>query len=269
MAFLLKNIKSVSTLSKRTPIKNNRGAAYVSPGTILKKMVPNVDVSKIKVPQVPMRSEAASYATALYALTRNGEDEELVEADMESLSSLFNSSMGKQLNYVLKTGESADVLAEIATDLQSEQTREFFEFLGSENKLGLVPEISQLYNRIGEEARGEVAATITLAKLPTREFLVEKVAQATFMAHGAPVSLNVQIDPSIGLGYKIQVGDHLFDASAELFLASLTNSLDDFEREYKTEASSGSSELNTLPTKKSPPPTLNLPPFLGLGKDEL
>jgi F0F1-type ATP synthase delta subunit len=229
-------------------------------------MLPESDVSKLRIQKVPLRSEASSYALAFYALSEKLGKQEEAAKDLSALAELYNAKGGRELNYVLKSSPNApkfvNQLAELAKS--SPLTKQFLEFLQKSKKIGLAPEIAKSFEIVNHKANNQVETTITVAKEPTKEELDNILAHAKHLAGGLTILPTVEVDPSVESGYQLRVGDNFFDASGQLFKTVCLTALE------KLESSLISSHSDAKPTEALNTPlyegSLDLPPFLGSEK---
>jgi F-type H+-transporting ATPase subunit delta len=92
------------------------------------------------------------------------------------------------------------------------------------NRVRDVEAIEQEFQRLADEAAGRVRATLTTAVVLTpadRERVVDELSRHL----GKEIRLQVEVDPRILGGLKLQYGDHLVDASVATRLQQLRRSL--------------------------------------------
>jgi F-type H+-transporting ATPase subunit delta len=92
------------------------------------------------------------------------------------------------------------------------EARNFVLVLNENRRLGLLPEIHELYEQLKEEQEGIVEAVITSA-FPLSDEQLGRLSAKLEAKYRRKVQPKVVVDPALIGGVKIQVGDEVTDAS--------------------------------------------------------
>jgi len=87
---------------------------------------------------------------------------------------------------------------------------------------GTVPAALSAYRTLAGEVRGELVATVHVAK-PLNPEQADRLAEALVRQYGRPVHTNVVVDPSVIGGIRVEIGDNVIDGT-------VASRLDDAER---------------------------------------
>jgi F-type H+-transporting ATPase subunit delta len=152
-------------------------------------------------------------------------------------------ALGQELNVV--ASELVGRSASIATFLQSAAiTRNaklpvlkaafenrvsplFFQFLGvlnQNNRLAILPEVAQAYQRILDQLAGRVAVKVTSARELTPAQL-EQVQKTLAESLGKTPMIHLAVDPELLGGMIVQIGDRVYDTTIRTRLETLRNHL--------------------------------------------
>lgn len=114
--------------------------------------------------------------------------------------------------------------AEAATAGQPAAVRSLVALLLRRNRVALLPAIAEVYGELVDERAGIAKARVTTAvelDQRDRQALVRRLEQAT----GKTIKATFGVDADLIGGARIQVGDHLVDASLRARLAALREQL--------------------------------------------
>jgi len=118
----------------------------------------------------------------------------------------------------------ADVVIGICGQGQSEEARNFLRVLVDNRRLGLLPEIAELFEQLRNEAEARVEASVTSA-FALEPAQVQAIATGLKRRFRRDVNVTAQVDPSLIGGVLIQAGDLVIDASVRGRLAKLATSM--------------------------------------------
>jgi F-type H+-transporting ATPase subunit delta len=177
-----------------------------------------------------MRSSAAArrYAKALFALAREEERIEEVEAELQSLCRLLDQSA--PLREVLLTPlhpakQRKSVLGSLTQLLELSPTvRRFYAFLIDRRRLVDLDAIRDEYAQLAAEASGRTKAEVVSAS-PLDGGQKQRLQRALSRRTGREVELEVEVDPELIGGAVAKVGDLLFDGSLRTQLTQLRANL--------------------------------------------
>jgi len=163
----------------------------------------------------PLAPVARRYARALYALAVDLRVEDAVRADMASLQRSLHES--PQLaafagNYLVPHGLRAQALNALFAARVAPLTWRFLRFLESKHRLGLLADMARAYEADEESRRGIVQGTVTAA-VPLDAARVEAVAQGASARTGKTVILASTTDAALLGGFRLQIGDTVYDYS--------------------------------------------------------
>jgi F-type H+-transporting ATPase subunit delta len=114
--------------------------------------------------------------------------------------------------------------ADVATAGQPAPVRGLLALLVRRHRVALLPAIADAYGELVDERAGVAKARITTAielDKAQRRGLVRRLEQAT----GKTIRATFGVDPELIGGARVQVGDHLVDASLRARLAALREQL--------------------------------------------
>lgn len=144
---------------------------------------------------------------------------------LQRLSAVVASPQAAQVvgNPNLNSSQIASVIADVAGLLSSEQ-RNFVNLLASNERLTVLPEIAQQFQRLRHAHEKVVDAQVTSA-YPLSQAQADEIRATLQNKYGRAVELTVSIDPELIGGVSIQVGDEVMDASVRGKLAQLAMAL--------------------------------------------
>ena len=114
--------------------------------------------------------------------------------------------------------------ADAATQGQPVAVRGLVSLLVRRNRMGIMHAVAAAFTQLVEERAGIARARVTTAvelDRPARDALVSRLSKAT----GKTIHATFSVDPGLLGGARIQVGDHLVDASLRARLHSLQQQL--------------------------------------------
>ena len=117
-----------------------------------------------------------------------------------------------------------ELLIDICGDNLKDSHRNFVRLLAENGRLGIMPEISELYEILRAEAESKVEAKVTSA-YPLSNEQMQALTDALKKRLGCEVTLVAETDASIIGGLVIRAGDLVIDGSANARLGSLAQAL--------------------------------------------
>jgi ATP synthase F1 delta subunit len=127
---------------------------------------------------------------------------------VESLGGLIDDALDRRRSLPA----TAAVVRQAATGPVRAQLANLTGLLLERRRIGLLPAIASEYERLLDDARGIIAATVTSA-VPLTEADIEAVRQRVERMTSSSVRLTSTVDPSLIGGLTVRVGDRLLDAS--------------------------------------------------------
>ena len=126
-------------------------------------------------------------------------------------------------NPAVKPAQLADLIADVAQNLTLEQ-RNFVHLLADNGRLGVLPDVAQLYIRLQHREQGVLDAQVTSA-FPLTDAQVNEIRSLLEARHGCRVLIRVDVDPDLIGGVSIRIGDAVTDMSVRGKLAQLSAAL--------------------------------------------
>lgn len=168
---------------------------------------------------------ARPYAEAAFNYAREGNAMPQWSGALLRLAAVVAHPSARELigNPKLSDEQTADILADIAGELSREQ-RNFLTMLAANDRLVLLPEIAELFERLRNEHEGVVDARITSA-YPLTEAQLADVVSTLETKYGRKVKATVTVDRELIGGVSIRIGDEVIDTSVRGKLAQLADAL--------------------------------------------
>ncbi len=163
----------------------------------------------------PLAPVARRYARALYALAVDTQVTEAVRSDLASLRRSLHESPELAAfagNYLVPHGLREKALSALFAGRVAPLTWRFVRFLESKRRLGLIDDMARAYEADEEARRGIVQGTVTAA-IPLDAGRVQAVAQGASARTGKTVVLSSITDAAMLGGFRLQIGDTVYDYS--------------------------------------------------------
>ena len=163
----------------------------------------------------PLAPVARRYARALYALAVDIQATEAVRDDLASLRRSLSESAELAAfagNYLVPHGLRAEALKALFADRIAPLTWRFVRFLESKRRLGLLDDMARAYEADEQARRGIVQGTVTAA-IPLDAIRVQAVEQGASVRTGKTVVLSSITDAAMLGGFRLQIGDTVYDYS--------------------------------------------------------
>ncbi len=169
---------------------------------------------------------AERYATAVFALSKDGGNLKGLESDLDQLNAALAES--DDFHTLLTSplygrDEQLAAITAIAAKMGlSETMSNVLKLMASKRRLFVLPAmLTQLRAMLAQE-RGEVTAEVTTAKALTKA-QSEKLAKTLTAQMGTDVAINTTVDESIIGGLIVKVGSKMIDTSIRSKLDALQN----------------------------------------------
>lgn len=158
---------------------------------------------------------ARRYAKAILDLAREQGAGESVRGDMDSLLSLLGAKgeLGRLCgDYTLPNSTRARIWRAVFGGRVHALTWRLIEFLEARKRLGLLAEVCRSYGELDDREHKRIKANLTAAfELQPRE--AGLVSQRIESRTGCAVELRATVDQSLLGGFRLLVGDQLYDVS--------------------------------------------------------
>lgn len=162
--------------------------------------------------QVPV---ARRYARALFGLAADAQASAAMRADMAALGRAVEESPDLQrflADTMLARAARERTIAALFQGRVQPLTWRFLRFLEAKQRLGLLGEIARAYED-DEEARSGVLRGALTAAIPLDEGRVQAVAAKASAKAGRPVVMAASTDPRLIGGFRLRIGDTVYDYS--------------------------------------------------------
>ena len=173
-------------------------------------------------------STSASYAAALYELSKENAELDNVEIAMKSLKKLLNiSSDFKEmiLSPTVTKEDKRNVVFAIADQNNfSDTLKKFLGFVAIKNRLFFLNKIIESFLNLVSNNKGELTAKlITSKKLSTQE--QENIRNELSKDFKSPLNIDFKYDPDLIAGLIMQVGSVMIDTSIKTKLKKLEKNM--------------------------------------------
>ena len=158
---------------------------------------------------------ARRYARALHSLAVEAEAGEAVRGDLALLRRALAGSpelVRFAGDYLVPHGARARALEALFQPRVQALTWRFLRFLESKRRLGILDEIAEVYEQDEEARSGVIRGTVTTA-MALDESRLRAVAERAAVQIGQTVTLTAMLDGALLGGYRLLVGDTVYDYS--------------------------------------------------------
>ena len=167
---------------------------------------------------------AERYANALFELASEQKSVKAVEADLDSVAQLIDSSADLKRLIASPVFSSEDQSRAFSAVLDAAGITGLAGNLGkvmaANRRLFALPGVIDAFKRLAARQRGEVSAEVTSAE-PLSEAQVTSLKAALKASIGKDVTLSARVDPSLIGGLIVKVGSRMIDDSLRTKLSSL------------------------------------------------
>merc|ERR1712002_329347 len=171
-------------------------------------------VSQMVKTPIPLFGTAGAYCEALYSAASKNENKECVANDLKVFGNLLkNRTVSDYMtDPFINSADKLGVLNEAAGSDMIDTSVNFFALLAENNRLDMLGEVNEMFDRLLSAERGEVPVSITTAQPLTeaqRSDVVEAVTK--FLKEGQQAVLEEKIDADILGGMVVGIGDKFTD----------------------------------------------------------
>ncbi|WYZ37491.1 hypothetical protein EsH8_II_000997 [Colletotrichum jinshuiense] len=187
-------------------------------------------------PPVAVFGLDGTYATALYTAAVKSSSLDPTAKALSTLEALV--AKDPKLSTILaaptlSTEDKEAIVAELTKQAgagSQETVKNFLAALAENNRLGLLPGITQKFGEIMSAARGEVELIVTSATQldnKTLNRLETAISKSAYVGQGKKLKVTNQVNPEIVGGLIVEVGDRTIDLSVSAKIAKLNKLLTD------------------------------------------
>ena len=168
---------------------------------------------------------ARPYADAAFSLAREESTLPQWSDALSRLTQVMASDEAGSLvdNPRLTPAQVATLIAEAAGDLSPTQ-RNFVQLLAENERLSVLPEITEQFHQLRNQAEGTLDAVIETA-YPLDDAQIADIRSTLEQKYGRKVHARAEVDTDLIGGVCIRMGDEVIDASVRGKLARLAASL--------------------------------------------
>lgn len=170
---------------------------------------------------------AKRYARALYALAGEQERLEPVREDLANLHRLLGEcdEFAAFVRNPLIPGEKrAAIFRELAGDRADPLTLRFLAFLDSKDRLDALSPICSLFSRLYQDEH-EILQLEIISAFPLDEGQLLRICERFGEKFGKTIHHTTSIDPTLIGGFRVRVGDTIYDSSIHTKLETLRRQL--------------------------------------------
>ncbi|KAK1996154.1 ATP synthase delta subunit [Colletotrichum falcatum] len=187
-------------------------------------------------PPVAVFGLEGTYATALYTAAAKTSSLDPTAKALSTLEAIFakDPKLATVLAAPTLTPEDKNaIVAELTKQAgasSQETVKNFLAALAENNRLGLLPSITQKFAEIMSAARGEVELVVTSAtQLDNRTLnrLESAISKSAYAGAGKKLKVTNQVNPDIIGGLIVEIGDRTIDLSVSSKIAKLNKLLTD------------------------------------------
>jgi len=135
-----------------------------------------------------------------------------------------NESMHYYLSAAVAAENAADVFNKVCGDQLDEHGQNFIKILAQNNRLHILPEISNMFNALKIERDKQINVDVVSAA-SLNDAQLTKLSTALEKRFDRKVQLNCSVDPSLVAGMIIKAGDIVIDGSVNSQLNRLNDAL--------------------------------------------
>lgn len=170
---------------------------------------------------------ARPYAQALFDLAAESQSTAEVDSDMVGLGKLVSDSpeFADFIQTPLISRDRKDeALAALLGSKVSPLTLRFLRFLNSKRRLEVLAPVAVVFHRMVMDEQGILESDIISAQ-PLSTEQVEKISTRLKARFGKEIQTRVHVDPNLIGGFKIHVGDTVYDHSIKNQLEAIRQNI--------------------------------------------
>ena len=179
---------------------------------------------KTKAINIGRRQIAGVYANAILGAAQSSNSTDVV---LEEFGGFVREVVGAQPKFQallesprVKSEEKIQLLDKVLSGKVSQVTLRFLKVVAEHGRLDCLDEIYEEARRLYNESKGIVQVVVTTAE-PIESHDVSAIRDALGQKFGAPLDLEMKVDPKMIGGVVVRIGDKLFDGSVAQKLRSL------------------------------------------------
>ena len=127
-------------------------------------------------------------------------------------------------NPKLTAADKASLVLSIAGDRLDATGRNFVHVLVDADRIGVLPQVRTLFEELKDDTEGVSKARIDTA-FPLTDAQASDLKAALERKFGRKIETTINVDPALGGGARITVGDTVIDGTIEAQLAAMANQL--------------------------------------------
>ncbi|KAI2784101.1 OSCP-domain-containing protein [Daldinia loculata] len=188
-------------------------------------------------PPVAVYGLDGTYATALYTAAVKSSSLDPTAKALSALGDLL--AKDPKLATILNTPTLSDsdksaIISELQKNLgavsSNETVKNFLATLAENNRLGILPGVSEKFGQIMSASRGEIELVVTSAQPldnKTLNRIENAIAKSPYVGQGKKLKVTNQVNPDIIGGLVVEIGDRTIDLSVSSKIAKLNKLLND------------------------------------------
>ena len=173
-------------------------------------------------------SLAGRYATALFALAKENNAIDAVQASLDTLSRAMAESDDLRAltsSPVLSREDAGKAIAATAKALGLDPlSTNMLGVLAANRRLDQIPAVIRAYSTLASDHRGEITAEVTSAH-PLDDKQIEALKAQLKKRVGSDVSVSTAVDSSILGGLVVKIGSQMIDSSIKTRLNTLSQAM--------------------------------------------
>ncbi len=158
------------------------------------------------------------YAQGFVAAITTEEEFERIFTELKEISRIFEGHPDLKIvigSPLLPESKKKQVINSIIDAFQlADKTRRFLLLLNEHQRMGLLPEIVRYLPYAWREKRGVLVFEVRSA-VPLKKEEAEELRQKLASLEGAPVHLDLVVDPEVLAGLRLKKGNIVYDASVK------------------------------------------------------
>jgi len=173
-----------------------------------------------------LTTAARPYARAIFELAEKSGSLDKWSESLALMGAIASDESVKALlaNPKMAKQSGAEAFIKLADNKLDDEAKNLVFVLAENDRLSLLPEISEIFETLKDEAEGSVEAIVTSAKKLTKSE-EDAISKALKKRLGRDVKLKVGVDEALLGGAIIQAGDLVIDGSLKGRLEKMTSAM--------------------------------------------